>query len=166
MSSDRQTQCRFLVDLCRRGIFLTVKPIRNLNGHSIGQYRIHSGKTVPIVKGGEATRMEVSTTLNRTPNQGQQGAGGYPRSAVHCRSRTLFTLTHEVQFRVGDKCLDCEKNPRLWCLSFAFACCHRTCRDFLHILRFPSRLPRTRTLDWREVGGQIIGRLFKIKCYI
>lgn len=38
-----------------------VKPIRNLNGHSIGQYRIHSGKTVPIVKGGEATRMEVGT---------------------------------------------------------------------------------------------------------
>ncbi|XP_059169686.1 methionine aminopeptidase 2-like [Physella acuta] len=35
-----------------------VKPIRNLNGHSIGQYRIHGGKTVPIVKGGEATRME------------------------------------------------------------------------------------------------------------
>ncbi|XP_029486312.2 methionine aminopeptidase 2-like isoform X1 [Oncorhynchus nerka] len=35
-----------------------VKPIRNLNGHSIGQYRIHAGKTVPIVKGGEATRME------------------------------------------------------------------------------------------------------------
>ena len=28
-----------------------VKPIRNLNGHSIGQYRIHAGKTVPIVKG-------------------------------------------------------------------------------------------------------------------
>lgn len=37
-----------------------VKPIRNLNGHSIGQYRIHAGKTVPIVKGGEATKMEVS----------------------------------------------------------------------------------------------------------
>ncbi|XP_061629092.1 methionine aminopeptidase 2-like isoform X2 [Phyllopteryx taeniolatus] len=35
-----------------------VKPIRNLSGHSIGRYRIHSGKTVPIVKGGEATRME------------------------------------------------------------------------------------------------------------
>lgn len=39
--------------------FPLVKPIRNLNGHSIGQYRIHAGKTVPIVKGGEATRMEV-----------------------------------------------------------------------------------------------------------
>lgn len=38
---------------------MPVKPIRNLNGHSIGPYRIHAGKTVPIVKGGEATRMEV-----------------------------------------------------------------------------------------------------------
>jgi len=36
-----------------------VKPIRNLNGHSIGPYRIHAGKTVPIVKGGEGTKMEV-----------------------------------------------------------------------------------------------------------
>ncbi|KAG1670918.1 Methionine aminopeptidase 2 [Nymphon striatum] len=35
-----------------------VKAIRNLNGHSISPYRIHAGKTVPIVKGGEAVRME------------------------------------------------------------------------------------------------------------
>jgi len=35
-----------------------VKPIRNLNGHSIGIYQIHGGKSVPIVKGGEATKME------------------------------------------------------------------------------------------------------------
>lgn len=35
-----------------------VKAIRNLNGHSIAPYRIHAGKSVPIVKGGEATRME------------------------------------------------------------------------------------------------------------
>ena len=27
-----------------------VKPIRNLNGHSIAPYRIHAGKSVPIVK--------------------------------------------------------------------------------------------------------------------
>ena len=39
---------------------IVVKSIRNLNGHSIAPYRIHAGKTVPIVKGGEATRMEVS----------------------------------------------------------------------------------------------------------
>jgi methionyl aminopeptidase len=30
-----------------------VKPIRNLNGHSIEQYRIHGAKSVPIVKGRE-----------------------------------------------------------------------------------------------------------------
>ena len=35
-----------------------VKPVRNLNGHSIAPYQIHAGKSVPIVKGGEATRME------------------------------------------------------------------------------------------------------------
>ena len=36
----------------------SVKSIRNLNGHMIGQYQIHAGKSVPIVKGGEATKME------------------------------------------------------------------------------------------------------------
>ncbi|KAF9978170.1 Methionine aminopeptidase 2 [Actinomortierella ambigua] len=35
-----------------------VKPIRNLNGHSIDPYRIHGGKSVPIVKGGDQTKME------------------------------------------------------------------------------------------------------------
>lgn len=35
-----------------------VKSIRNLNGHSVGQYRIHAGNTVPIVKGmGPQTRV-------------------------------------------------------------------------------------------------------------
>jgi methionyl aminopeptidase len=29
-----------------------------LNGHSIGRYQIHAGKSVPIVKGGEQTKME------------------------------------------------------------------------------------------------------------
>jgi methionine aminopeptidase len=37
---------------------LQVKCVRNLNGHSISPYRIHAGKSVPIVKGGEATKME------------------------------------------------------------------------------------------------------------
>jgi methionyl aminopeptidase len=39
-------------------VFL-VKSIRNLQGHLIGQYHIHAGKSIPIVKGGEAVRMEV-----------------------------------------------------------------------------------------------------------
>lgn len=37
---------------------MIVKSIRNLNGHSIGPYQIHAGKSVPIVKGGEQTKME------------------------------------------------------------------------------------------------------------
>ena len=40
------------------GLCLQVKPVRNLHGHSIGQYNIHGGKSVPIVKGGEGTKME------------------------------------------------------------------------------------------------------------
>ena len=35
-----------------------MKCVRNLNGHSIGPYQIHAGKSVPIVKGGEQTKME------------------------------------------------------------------------------------------------------------
>ena len=35
-----------------------VKSIRNLNGHDIIQYSIHGGKSVPIVKSSDQTRME------------------------------------------------------------------------------------------------------------
>mmetsp|Transcript_27199 Transcript_27199/g.42519 ORF Transcript_27199/g.42519 Transcript_27199/m.42519 type:complete len:454 (+) Transcript_27199:509-1870(+) len=35
-----------------------VKPLRNLNGHSIGPYQIHYGKSVPAVKCGDQTKME------------------------------------------------------------------------------------------------------------
>lgn len=35
-----------------------IKCIRNLNGHSIGPYKIHYGKTVPIVKNDDHTKME------------------------------------------------------------------------------------------------------------
>lgn len=35
-----------------------IKPCRNLLGHSIAPYQIHGGKSVPIVKGGEETKME------------------------------------------------------------------------------------------------------------
>lgn len=36
----------------------TVKSVQNLCGHSIGPYRIHAGKSVPIVRGGSEIRME------------------------------------------------------------------------------------------------------------
>ncbi|KAJ2158154.1 Methionine aminopeptidase 2 [Coemansia sp. RSA 552] len=35
-----------------------IKPIRNLCGHNIGPYKIHSGKSVPIVANNDQTRME------------------------------------------------------------------------------------------------------------
>ena len=35
-----------------------IKSVRNLNGHSIAPYKIHAGKTVPIVKGGNQAKME------------------------------------------------------------------------------------------------------------
>jgi len=40
------------------GKTLPVKPVRNLNGHSIGPYQIHGGKSVPITKNNENTKME------------------------------------------------------------------------------------------------------------
>lgn len=35
-----------------------IKSIRNLNGHNIGRFKIHGGKSVPIVKNGDETKME------------------------------------------------------------------------------------------------------------
>jgi len=38
----------------------TVRCIRNLNGHSIGQYQIHAGQSVPIVDNGDQTKVRLS----------------------------------------------------------------------------------------------------------
>jgi methionyl aminopeptidase len=43
-----------------------VKCVRNLCGHSIDQYRIHAGHSVPIVKGGPATKM-TEVKKNKIP---------------------------------------------------------------------------------------------------
>ena len=40
------------------GTTYPIKCCRNLNGHSIAPYQIHGGKSVPIVKNGDTTRME------------------------------------------------------------------------------------------------------------
>ncbi|KAL8857345.1 MAG: hypothetical protein Q9178_006111 [Gyalolechia marmorata] len=45
------------------GQSLPVKCIRNLNGHDIIQYSIHGRKSVPIVKGGDQTKMEEGETF-------------------------------------------------------------------------------------------------------
>ncbi|KAL8658519.1 MAG: hypothetical protein Q9226_000932 [Calogaya cf. arnoldii] len=45
------------------GQTLPVKCIRNLNGHDIIQYSIHGRKSVPIVKGGDQTKMDEGETF-------------------------------------------------------------------------------------------------------
>ena len=45
------------------GKILPIKCIKNLNGHNIGDYVIHSGKTVPIVANGDMTKMEEGETF-------------------------------------------------------------------------------------------------------
>jgi methionine aminopeptidase len=45
------------------GTTYPVKSIRNLNGHDIGHYSIHGGKSIPIVKGGDQTKMEEGETF-------------------------------------------------------------------------------------------------------
>jgi len=41
-----------------KGQSLPVKCIRNLNGHDIIQHSIHGGKSVPIVRSNDQTKME------------------------------------------------------------------------------------------------------------
>jgi len=45
------------------GTTYPVKAIRNLNGHDIRQWSIHGTKSVPIVKGGDQTKMEEGETF-------------------------------------------------------------------------------------------------------
>jgi methionyl aminopeptidase len=65
-----------------KGETFPVKCIRNLNGHSIGHYTIHGGKTVPIVKGGDQTKMEEGETF-AIETFGSTGKG-YVRDDVCC----------------------------------------------------------------------------------
>ena len=49
----------FVPGIVNAFVNISVRPIRNLCGHSIDQYKIHGGKTVSIVKNNDRTRMEV-----------------------------------------------------------------------------------------------------------
>lgn len=66
-----------------------VKCIRNLNGHNIGHYVVHSGKSVPIVKGGDQTKMEEGETF-AIETFGSTGKG-YVRDDVS-DNRTQYPL--------------------------------------------------------------------------
>ena len=45
-------------EVCIKGKTYPVKSVKNLCGHSIEPYKIHAGKSVPIVKSNDKTRME------------------------------------------------------------------------------------------------------------
>jgi len=40
-----------------------IKSIRNLTGHNIGRWQIHGGKSVPIIKSNDQTKMEEGETF-------------------------------------------------------------------------------------------------------
>lgn len=76
------------------GQTLPVKCIRNLNGHDIVPYSIHGGKSVPIVKGGDQTKMEEGETF-AIETFGSTGKG-YVRDDVRmsiCSNRVLANET-------------------------------------------------------------------------
>ena len=59
-----------------------VKCVNNLNGHSIDPYHIHAGKSVPIVKGREMTKMEEGE-IYAIETFGSTGKG-YVREDMEC----------------------------------------------------------------------------------
>lgn len=76
------------------GTTYPVKSIRNLNGHTIGQYEIHggeNGKSVPIVKGGDQSKMEEGETY-AIETFGSTGKG-YVRDDV-CDHHPAITPTY------------------------------------------------------------------------
>ena len=75
-----------------KGQMLPVKAIRNLNGHDIVQYSIHGGKSVPIVKSNDQTKMEEGEIF-AIETFGSTGKG-YVRDDVRLSCyRYLVTLT-------------------------------------------------------------------------
>lgn len=67
-----------------------VKSIRNLNGHDIIQYSIHGGKSVPIVKSNDKTKMEEGEIF-AIETFGSTGKG-YVRDDVSFKPHGIFYL--------------------------------------------------------------------------
>jgi methionyl aminopeptidase len=107
------------------GTTYPVKAIRNLNGHNIDQHVIHGGKSVPIVKGGDQTKMEEGEVF-AIETFGSTGKG-YVRDDVSAPN-VLFasTLTHiltvvpsdgNLTLRPGSRCSNRASSPFL-CKEF------------------------------------------------
>ncbi|KAF5095642.1 hypothetical protein DV451_004586 [Geotrichum candidum] len=76
-----------------------IKPIRNLSGHNIERYRIHGGKSVPIVKTPDQTKMEEGETF-AIETFGSTGRG-VVRNEGECSHYGRIPTTQHVPLRVN-----------------------------------------------------------------
>ena len=86
------------------GKTLPVKCIRNLNGHDIIQYSIHGGKSVPIVKNNDQTKMEENEifaieTFGSTGRGYVQDDVSSPSLCPLPRVLTLYRWKHRIMRR-------------------------------------------------------------------
>ncbi|KAJ5556499.1 Methionine aminopeptidase 2-1 [Penicillium frequentans] len=81
------------------GTMYPVKCIRNLNGHNIEQHVIHGGKSVPIVKGTDQTKMEEGETF-AIETFGSTGKG-YVREEMECSHYALAQDAPNVPLRLS-----------------------------------------------------------------
>lgn len=82
-----------------------VKPIRNLFGHSLGLYRIHAGKSVPIVKGAlesDRERMEEGDLI-AIETFGSTGKGFVQDDLETSHYMRAFEPVHAASLRGGPK---------------------------------------------------------------
>ncbi|GIK03678.1 methionine aminopeptidase 2 [Aspergillus viridinutans] len=81
------------------GTMYPVKCIRNLNGHNIDQHIIHGGKSVPIVKGSDQTKMEEGETF-AIETFGSTGKG-YVREDMETSHYALIPDAPSVPLRLS-----------------------------------------------------------------
>ncbi|KAL3468285.1 methionine aminopeptidase [Aspergillus heterothallicus] len=81
------------------GTTYPVKAIRNLNGHNIDQHVIHGGKSVPIVKGGDQTKMEEGEVF-AIETFGSTGKG-YVRDDMETSHYALIPNAPQVPLRLS-----------------------------------------------------------------
>jgi methionyl aminopeptidase len=81
-----------------RGETYPVKCIRNLNGHDIRQWQIHGGKSVPIVKSNDQTKMEEGEVF-AIETFGSTGSGYVRDDVSFLRGRGSESLLRESSWK-------------------------------------------------------------------
>jgi methionine aminopeptidase len=93
----------------------SVKPIENLSGHSINTYQIHGGKSVPLVKNDDQTKMEEGEYF-AIETFGSTGRGRIVESVR--TSLKILILLSDSHWLIGRMLTLCEN---LRCPSHPFA---------------------------------------------